>query len=104
MSNNVWVNSGQGPRQHPGSQPHAIATQAPAAPAFNAQEVKDLLKNSYKPGNPYLPYHPGAAAIAAHNARSRPSKPSSMANNKDFFLELRNQVSAMRQGGERAGG
>jgi hypothetical protein len=44
MSNNVWTNSGQGPRQASGIQPNATA-QAPAAPAFNAQEVKELLKN-----------------------------------------------------------
>ncbi|KAL2041481.1 hypothetical protein N7G274_005863 [Stereocaulon virgatum] len=100
MSNNVWANSGQGPRQTSDIQSNATA-EAPAAPAFNAQEVKELLKNAYKSGSPCLSYHPGPEA--AHNTR-RPAKLSNMANNKDFFLELRNQVLAMRQGGERAGG
>ena len=45
MSNNAWTNSGAGPRQPPGSQSNAVASQGSTASRFNAQEVRDCLKN-----------------------------------------------------------
>lgn len=45
MSNNAWTNSGAGPRQPPSSQSNAVASQGSAVPRFNAQEVRDCLKN-----------------------------------------------------------
>ena len=45
MSNNAWTNSGAGPRQPPSSQSNAVASQGSAVPRFNAQEVRDYLKN-----------------------------------------------------------
>ena len=45
MSNNAWTNSGAGPRQPTGSQSNTVASQGSAAPRFNAQEVRECLKN-----------------------------------------------------------
>ncbi|KAK0515445.1 hypothetical protein JMJ35_001479 [Cladonia borealis] len=107
MSNNAWTNSGAGPRQPPGSQPNAVASQGSAAPRFNAQEVRDCLKNAFRNGDATFTPYKALGGPSNSNARSGgawPSKPNNMNNNKDFYTELRKQVSAMQQGGERAGG
>ncbi|MCJ1423337.1 hypothetical protein MMC29_001220 [Sticta canariensis] len=78
--------------------------------AFNALEVRDTLKNGYSAVGPEhmrsLKYK--ASGAQPKNAKSSggpwASKPHTMANGKDFFLELRKQISALQQGGERAGG
>ncbi|QKX53032.1 uncharacterized protein TRUGW13939_00103 [Talaromyces rugulosus] len=53
----------------------------------------------------YKPTGPSGKDTASNRA-SAPwaTKPNSMANNKDFFLELRKQVTILRQGGSIPGG
>jgi len=76
---------------------------------FNAAESKDALKKGYQAAGvgdsrPAV-YKP--TNKEANNARSSgpwASKPNSMLNGKDFFLELRKQISALRQSGNAAGG
>ncbi|KAL6236750.1 hypothetical protein BDW75DRAFT_229265 [Aspergillus navahoensis] len=67
---------------------------------FNAAEAKAALRRAPKP------YFYKAQGKDANNRASGPwgSKPNTMANGKDFFLELRKQVTALRQGGSVAGG
>lgn len=77
---------------------------------FNALEVRDTLKNGYNSvGSEHmrsLKYK--ASGTQPKNAKSSgspwASRPNHMANGKDFFFELRKQISALQQGGERAGG
>ncbi|KAL3437112.1 hypothetical protein BDV09DRAFT_30214 [Aspergillus tetrazonus] len=70
---------------------------------FNAAEAKTALRRA--PGAP-KPYFYKAQGKDANNRASGPwgSKPNTMASGKDFFLELRKQVTALRQGGSVAGG
>ncbi|GAB1194189.1 hypothetical protein APSETT444_003430 [Aspergillus pseudonomiae] len=65
---------------------------------FNAAEAKGALRRKPKP----FFYKPGGK----DTNRSGPwgSKPNTMANGKDFFLELRKQITTLRQGNNVAGG
>ncbi|CBF71224.1 predicted protein [Aspergillus nidulans FGSC A4] len=67
---------------------------------FNAAEAKTALRRAPKP------YFYKAQGKDANNRASGPwgSNPNTMASGKDFFLELRKQVTALRQGGSVAGG
>ncbi|KAL4941902.1 hypothetical protein BDV06DRAFT_193361 [Aspergillus oleicola] len=69
---------------------------------FNADEAKAALRRG--PGARPFFYKPQGKD--AGNRASGPwgSKPNTMANGKDFFLELRKQVTALRQGENVAGG
>ncbi|KAI9372941.1 hypothetical protein BJX61DRAFT_505195 [Aspergillus egyptiacus] len=74
-----------------------------AAGGFNVAEAKAALKRA--PGAPKpLVYKPEGKDV--NNRASGPwgAKPNTMANGKDFFLELRKQITALRQGGTVAGG
>nr|AUW31147.1 hypothetical protein [Cladonia uncialis subsp. uncialis] len=106
MSNNAWTNSGAGPRQPPGNQSNAVASQGSAAPKFNAQEVRDCLKNEM--GTQRLHHIKRLEALRTVTrdqvVPGRQNVPNNMNNNKDFYSELRKQVTNMQQGGERAGG
>ncbi|KAF6230106.1 hypothetical protein HO133_004445 [Letharia lupina] len=102
MSNNAWASNGRD-RQHSYNPP----SEGPPTPSFNSQEVRDCLKNAIKNLTSEevkaSKYQPGAA----NNTRSGQawaSNPKNMSNGKDFYVELRKQVTAMQQGGERAGG
>ncbi|KAL4916510.1 hypothetical protein BDW62DRAFT_186164 [Aspergillus aurantiobrunneus] len=70
---------------------------------FNAADAKAALRRG--PGAPRSYIYKGQGKDAGNRA-SGPwgSKPNTMANGKDFFLELRKQVTALRQGGNVAGG
>ncbi|BCS28719.1 uncharacterized protein APUU_70289S [Aspergillus puulaauensis] len=70
---------------------------------FNAAEAKAALRRA--PGAP-RPYFYKPQGKDANNRASGPwgSKPNTMANGKDFFLELRKQVTSLRQGENVAGG
>ncbi|OJJ55172.1 hypothetical protein ASPSYDRAFT_49346 [Aspergillus sydowii CBS 593.65] len=67
---------------------------------FNAAEAKAALRRAPRP------YFYKPQGKDANNRASGPwgSKPNTMANGKDFFLELRKQVSALRQGENVPGG
>ncbi|GKZ20955.1 hypothetical protein AbraIFM66951_011306 [Aspergillus brasiliensis] len=67
---------------------------------FNAAESKGALKKEPRPSY----YKPQGKDV--NNRASGPwgAKPNQMANGKDFFLELRKQVTALQQGGTVAGG
>ncbi|GIC93510.1 uncharacterized protein Aud_009998 [Aspergillus udagawae] len=68
---------------------------------FNAAELKAALRREPKP----FFYRP-SGKDANNNRASGPwgTKPNTMANGKDFFLELRKQVTALRQGATVPGG
>ncbi|RJE26616.1 hypothetical protein PHISCL_01030 [Aspergillus sclerotialis] len=70
---------------------------------FNAMEAKGALRRG--PGEP-RPYFYKPTGKDMNNNRTGPwgSRPNTMANGKDFFLELRKQVTALRQGENIAGG
>ncbi|KAL1999079.1 hypothetical protein VTN02DRAFT_5078 [Thermoascus thermophilus] len=71
---------------------------------FNAAESKGALRRGPGESKPVV-YKPTGKEVN-NNRASGPwaSKPNTMANGKDFFLELRKQVSALQQGGGVAGG
>lgn len=102
MSNNAWASNGRDRQQR-----YTPPPEGPPTLSFNSQEVRDCLKNAIK--NLTLEevkaskYQPGGA----NNARSGAawaSNAKNMSNGKDFYVELRKQVTALQQGGERAGG
>ncbi|CAD6564483.1 MAG: hypothetical protein ASARMPREDX12_002681 [Alectoria sarmentosa] len=102
MSNNAWASNGRDRQQT-----YTPTSEGPPTPVFNSQEVRDCLKNAIKSLAPEevkaSKYQPGGA----NNVRSGgawASNPKNMSNGKDFYVELRKQVTAMQQGGERAGG
>ncbi|KAE8382698.1 hypothetical protein BDV26DRAFT_253000 [Aspergillus bertholletiae] len=68
---------------------------------FNAAEAKGVLRRNPREPKP-SPYKPGGK----DTNRSGPwgSKSNTMANGKDFFLELRKQITTLRQGDNVAGG
>ncbi|KAL2866185.1 uncharacterized protein BJX67DRAFT_382002 [Aspergillus lucknowensis] len=67
---------------------------------FNAAEAKAALKKAPKPFFYKLQGKDSSKGAGGPWG----SKPNTMANGKDFFVELRKQVSALRQGGTVAGG
>ncbi|KAL1850567.1 hypothetical protein Plec18170_006852 [Paecilomyces lecythidis] len=99
---------------HGANSPNAWgAQQVPSGPpqeqhipvrGFNAAESKGALRRG--PGEPKPTVYKPTGKEVNNNRASGPwgSKPNTMANGKDFFLELRKQVSALQQGGNVAGG
>ncbi|KAL1982665.1 hypothetical protein VTN96DRAFT_1035 [Rasamsonia emersonii] len=71
---------------------------------FNATESKNALKRD--PSEPKPAIYKPTTKEPTNSRASGPwaSKPNTMANGKDFFLELRKQVSALQQGGSIPGG
>ncbi|MCJ1469367.1 hypothetical protein MMC07_008000 [Pseudocyphellaria aurata] len=78
--------------------------------AFNSLEVRDTLKTGYTSVGSEHMKSVKYKASAPQPKNMKPSggpwasRPNTMANGKDFFVELRKQISALQQGGERAGG
>ncbi|KAJ5495539.1 hypothetical protein N7539_000655 [Penicillium diatomitis] len=85
---------------------------------FNAMEAKNVLKegkHEFYCASRCCPtretdsrptfYKPSAKDIAAQKSSNSPwgSKPNLMANGKDFWLELRKQVTALQRGGSGSG-
>ncbi|RAH40432.1 uncharacterized protein BO95DRAFT_447897 [Aspergillus brunneoviolaceus CBS 621.78] len=105
---NTWNDSS---REQP--PPPAAAAAAPSGPRqeqhvpvqnFNATESKAALRRG--PGEPRPFFYKPQSKDTNNNRASGPwgAKPNQMANGKDFFLELRKQVTALRQGNPVAGG
>ncbi|KAI9930120.1 hypothetical protein MW887_011930 [Aspergillus wentii] len=71
---------------------------------FNSAEAKRALRKG--PGDAKTPIYKPTGKDANNNKAGGPwgSKPNTMANGKDFFLELRKQITTLRQGGNVAGG
>ncbi|MCJ1451792.1 hypothetical protein MMC28_002132 [Mycoblastus sanguinarius] len=104
MAHNAWTNNGQGGKQHAPWGP-----EEPPIPPFNAQEVRDCLKSGFRSvtsgDGKALAYKPtGGQANSARSGGAWTSNAKNMSNGKEFFLELRKQVTTLQQGGERAGG
>ncbi|EER29440.1 hypothetical protein D8B26_004017 [Coccidioides posadasii str. Silveira] len=76
---------------------------------FNGAELKDALRKGYEPAGPGEPQPMAYKSNGkdANNIRSSgpwASKPNTMVNGKDFFLELRKQISGLQQSGNVPGG
>ncbi|KAL3481672.1 hypothetical protein BJX99DRAFT_218114 [Aspergillus californicus] len=95
-SNNTWGDSRE-QSTGPGQEQHV------SVGGFNAAEAKAALKRG--PGAPKSFVYK-LQGKDANNRGNGPwgSKANTMANGKDFFIELRKQVTALRQGGTVAGG
>ncbi|EGC46105.1 conserved hypothetical protein [Histoplasma capsulatum var. duboisii H88] len=76
--------------------------------SFNAAESKGALKQGYQNVDSHAPFVYKPIGKESNNSRAASgpwgSKPNCMANGKDFFLELRKQVSALRQSGNNVAG
>ncbi|OOQ83904.1 hypothetical protein PEBR_32848 [Penicillium brasilianum] len=68
---------------------------------FNAAEVKNVLKKE-----PKAPFYKPAGKDTNNQRSGGPwgSKSNTMANGKDFFIELRKQVASLQRGGPPVGG
>ncbi|ETI26204.1 hypothetical protein G647_02981 [Cladophialophora carrionii CBS 160.54] len=89
--------------------PNAPATSLPPPDdhipmaGFNAGAVEAMLKQGYEPKTSL--YKPDAKSQAPSPSSPWGAKPGSMANGKDFWLDLRRQVAALQQtGGVSQGG
>ncbi|MCJ1298577.1 hypothetical protein MMC08_001367 [Hypocenomyce scalaris] len=107
MSGNAWAPNERGNRDSA----HYGPPQDQHMPVrgFNAQDTKEALKKGFNSLTPEeaksVSYRPsGGQTSSAKSGGPWASKPNNMVNGKDFFLELRKQMSALQQGGERAGG
>ncbi|CEJ62132.1 hypothetical protein PMG11_10642 [Penicillium brasilianum] len=71
---------------------------------FNAAEVKNVLKKG--PNEPKAPFYKPAGKDTNNQRSGGPwgSKSNTMANGKDFFIELRKQVASLQRGGPPVGG
>ncbi|KAK2765490.1 hypothetical protein FQN54_008344 [Arachnomyces sp. PD_36] len=102
MNSNAW-GSRPGEAGAPTQEQHIPVS------GFNGSESKDALRRVYQASGPgeSKPAVYKATGKDANNARSSgpwASKPNTMVNGKDFFLELRKQVSASHQGTAVPGG
>ncbi|PYI06081.1 hypothetical protein BO78DRAFT_397493 [Aspergillus sclerotiicarbonarius CBS 121057] len=70
---------------------------------FNAAESKGALKKGPGEPRPYY-YKPQGKDVNSRTSGPWGAKPNQMANGKDFFLELRKQVTTLQQGGAVPGG
>ncbi|MCJ1407943.1 hypothetical protein MMC19_002014 [Ptychographa xylographoides] len=101
-SDNAWASTrGKGNGQS------ATAGQQASAGGFKAQETRDLLRRGLKSVSgdnvKALPYKPPPIQAGTKSGGPWASKPNTMGSGKDFFLELRKQISAL-QHSERVGG
>ncbi|KAL8754151.1 MAG: hypothetical protein Q9199_004539 [Rusavskia elegans] len=104
MSGNAWANNDRSNREAP-SQGPAQEQHVPVN-GFNAQEARDTLRMAFGPASKKeANYRASNQAQGAKSGGPWASKPNTMANGKDFFLELRKQLSSIQQTSpERAGG
>ncbi|WEW58831.1 hypothetical protein PRK78_004299 [Emydomyces testavorans] len=102
---NTWT----GPPSGPAQEPHIPVR------GFNTAESKDALKKVISQRTIFIngrieesqPVAYKSNGKDANNVRSSgpwASKPNTMVNGKDFFLELRKQISGLQQSGNVAGG
>ncbi|EFR03133.1 hypothetical protein MGYG_06127 [Nannizzia gypsea CBS 118893] len=103
MNNNMTATAAwTGPPSGPSREPHTPVR------GFNSAESKDALKKDYKKGGQGEPqpviYRPtGKDGNPVRPSGPWGSKPNSMANGKDFFLELRKQISGLQQSNVQGG-
>ncbi|KAM5456588.1 hypothetical protein McanCB49686_003219 [Microsporum canis] len=113
MNNNMTATAAwTGPPGGPSREPHIPVR------GFNSVELKDALRKDYKKGgqgaNPLaadVPEEPQPVIYRPTGKDGNPvrpsgpwgSKPNSMANGKDFFLELRKQISGLQQSNVQGG-
>ncbi|MCJ1373278.1 hypothetical protein MMC20_004506 [Loxospora ochrophaea] len=76
---------------------------------FNSQETREALQKGYQSVSPEVVKTMRYKAPAGQSGNAKAggpwaSKSNAMGNGKDFFLELRKQISALQHTGERAGG
>ncbi|CAL5872225.1 uncharacterized protein PFLUO_LOCUS6484 [Penicillium psychrofluorescens] len=90
--NAAWSGSGPAQEQH-----------VPVR-GFNAAETKSALKRG--PGEPKAAFYKPTGKDSNNQRSGGPwgSKANTMANGKDFFVELRKQVAILQRGGTPAGG
>ncbi|EAW11935.1 uncharacterized protein ACLA_006940 [Aspergillus clavatus NRRL 1] len=94
QNSSTWGESRESSNTGPSQEQHVPVR------GFNAAEAKAALRKEPRP----FFYKP--TGKDAGNNRSGPwgAKPNTMANGKDFFLELRKQVTTLRQGATVPGG
>ncbi|KAL8839702.1 MAG: hypothetical protein Q9176_004309 [Flavoplaca citrina] len=105
MSGNAWANNSDRANQDVPSRGPVLDQHVPVND-FNAQEARDMLRIACGPSNKK------ETNFRASNQTQGPKsggpwapKPNTMGNGKDFFLELRKQLSSNQQpSSERAGG
>ncbi|KAI4187911.1 MAG: hypothetical protein LQ348_004003 [Seirophora lacunosa] len=103
MAGNAWVNNDRGNRE--ASQPGPAQEQHVSVNGFNAQDARNVLRNGLSEHKKAVNYKPSGQAQGTRSGSPWASKPNTMGNGKDFFLELRKQLTAIQQhGSERAGG
>ncbi|KAI4191258.1 MAG: hypothetical protein L6R41_000185 [Letrouitia leprolyta] len=102
MSGNAWVNNDRGSREalQPAQEHHVPVN------GFNSQEARNALKDGFNSENKKVAsYKSSSQAQGVKSGSPWASKANTMGNNKDFFLELRKQLTSIQQhGSERAGG
>ncbi|KAF7587557.1 hypothetical protein BBP40_007046 [Aspergillus hancockii] len=105
QNQNAWGGERDAPATSPTQEQHVPVR------GFNAVEAKGALRRNPGEPKPFL-YKPNNGK-EANRAGGGPwgsklnggvNAANTMANGKDFFLELRKQVTALRQGGNVAGG
>ncbi|MCJ1287366.1 hypothetical protein MMC26_006715 [Xylographa opegraphella] len=101
-SGNAWGNE-----RNKSEPQNATADQQPAAAGFNAKDTREFLKRAFasisSEDSKALRYKAPTGFPSTKAGGPWASKPNTMGSGKDFFLELRKQVSALQQT-ERAGG
>ncbi|MCJ1225590.1 hypothetical protein MMC12_002239 [Toensbergia leucococca] len=107
MPGNAWTTNERGNRD--GAQHGPPHEQHISVRGFNAQETRDVLKKAFvsvssEDGKSLSYRATGGPTNYAKSGGPWASKPNTMGNGKDFFLELRKQLSTLQQSGERAGG
>ncbi|KAL8706757.1 MAG: hypothetical protein Q9201_000282 [Fulgogasparrea decipioides] len=104
MSGNAWVNNDRSgrdaPQYGPGQEQHVPLN------GFNTQDVRDTLRTAFNSVNRKVAgYKTPNQAQGTKPGAPWASRPNNMGSGRDFFLELRKQLSAIQQHGpERAGG
>ncbi|MCJ1322789.1 hypothetical protein MMC15_008139 [Xylographa vitiligo] len=101
-SGNAWGNE-----RNKSEARNATEDQQTPAAGFNAKDTREFLKRAFasisSEDSKALRYKAPTAPASMKTGGPWASKPNTMGSGKDFFLELRKQVSALQQN-ERAGG
>ncbi|MCJ1436175.1 hypothetical protein MMC27_005553 [Xylographa pallens] len=101
-SGNAWGNE-----RNKGEARNATTDQQTAAAGFNARDTRDFLKRAFASisaeDSNALRYKAPTGPASTKTGGPWALKPNTMGSGKDFFLELRKQVSSLQQT-ERAGG
>ncbi|KAJ5715933.1 uncharacterized protein N7483_013114 [Penicillium malachiteum] len=90
--NNTWGNTSSSQEQHV------------SVRGFNTAEAKSILKRGPNETKPIFYKPTGKDASSQRSGGPWGAKSNTMANGKDFFVELRKQVAALQKGGPVVGG